>query len=289
MHLLLDGDGVLWRGGELLPGIESLLEALKQRGIGYSFLSNNSSARRETLAKRFKRLSLPFRSEDIFNTNYASGWYLRRNHKEDSILVIGHEELVEELRSVGVNAFTPEETLPESVGRAPRLSIKSFFSEKLGVTPSVILMGIDTGISYAKLALACVLVQDGVHFIATNRDYSFPAESGHFLPGNGALVEVVEKVCGVTAVCLGKPEPFLVQLIEEERGIARDEMLVVGDRLDTDIALARRLGLRSVLMLTGATSDADVSLAISKGELSQTLVVKDAVELANRLSELESL
>lgn len=251
MHFLLDGDGVLWRGSELLPGAIEFLNLLRRRGISFSFISNNSGARRAKLSERFESLGIPIRENEIFNTNYASGWYFKRKHADKLILVLGHPCLSEELLSVGLKVVTPSDILGQELQQHSPLSVTPYLSSAIAFEPEIVLMGIDTGINYARLALACRLIEDGALFYATNRDYIFPAEEGYLLPGNGAFVEVVEKVTGKSAICLGKPEPYLVELIEEEKGISRAEMIIVGDRLDTDILLANRLGIRSVLVLTG--------------------------------------
>ncbi len=286
MHFLLDGDGVLWRAGELLPGVKDFLALLKEKGIGYSFISNNSSKRRSTLLKSFRALGLPFSERDIFNSNYLAGWYIEKKHKDELILVIGHPELAEEIASRGVNVVTADDLLDREIQKFAGLTVAHYLPEKLKCNPSVVLIGIDTGINYARLALACRLVQDGSLLIATNRDYAFPAEFGYFLPGSGAQVEVIEKVCGKKAITLGKPEPFLLKLIEEEKGISRAEMVIIGDRLDTDILMAVRHGIRSVLVLTGVTSANEAQKAGLAHHPNPTFVVEDLVELTKKFNEL---
>ena len=286
MHFVIDGDGVLWRGGQLLPHAKEFLNFLKKKGISYSFVSNNSSLRRKSLAQKFAQMKLPFLEEDIFTTNYLAGWYLEKKYKDELILVAGSDELYEEVRSRGLDAVRVQKLLSPEIEKAPGLTVKHYLKEALNVSPGVVLMGIDAGMNYARLSLIIRLVQDGATFIATNRDYAYPAEEGYFLPGNGAFVEIVEGITGRDAISLGKPERYLIELIEEERGVKRSEMVVVGDRLDTDIYLANRLGIKSVLVLTGVSGNE------LKGErkpllaFSPTMIANDLGELINRFDEL---
>lgn len=256
LHFLLDGDGVLWRGGKILPHGVEFLRFLRKRRIGYSYVSNNSSRRRATTLRWFTQAGLPFAEADIFNTNYLAGWYLARKHADDLVLVIGHSDLAEEIRSRGVSVTTPAELLPPEVLRDPGLTAEPYLADRIAHAPTVVLVGIDTTVSFAALSLACRLIEDGASFICTNRDISFPAERGYFLPGNGAVVELLEAVTQVTAQNLGKPEEHLARLIQQEKAVSREQMVMVGDRLDTDIAFAARNGMRSVLMLTGIAGEA---------------------------------
>ena len=286
LHFLLDGDGVLWRGGKILPHGVDFLRFLRARGIGYSYLSNNSSRRRATTLEWFTRARLPFTEADIFNTNYLAGWYLAREHADELVLVIGHSDLAEEIRSRGVKVATPTELLPPSVLRDPGLTVEPYLAERLADAPAVVLVGIDTAVTYATLSLACRLIEDGASFICTNRDISFPAERGYFLPGNGAVVELLEAVTGATAQNLGKPEPHLARLVEEEKGVSRESMVMVGDRLDTDIAFAARNGMRSVLMLTGIAGESYTDGQSFPEGMQPTYVVRDFPDFIARFNEL---
>jgi len=286
LHFLLDGDGVLWRGGKILPHGVAFLRFLRECGIGYSYLSNNSSRRRATTLKWFTEGGLPFAEADIFNTNYLAGWYLARRHAGDLVLVIGHSDLAEEIRSRGVKVVMPAELLPPEVLRDPGLTVEPYLPAKLAHAPTVVLVGIDTTVGFAALSLACRLIEDGARFICTNRDISFPAERGYFLPGNGAVVELLEAVTGARALNLGKPEPHLAELVEEEKGVPRESMVMVGDRLDTDIAFAARNRMRSVLILTGIAGESYAEGDDFPEGMQPDFVVRDFPELTARFDEL---
>jgi 4-nitrophenyl phosphatase len=279
LHFLLDGDGVLWRASETLPGAAEFLDFLRAQGISYSLITNNSAYRREEVAANIATRGLQFPPEDIFNTNYLAGCYLHDNHADECILAIGSDALTAELRSRGLKVLTVEESLPAEKPGA--MSIKPLLRGMLPEEPAVVLVGLDVGVTYRRLALACRLLEDGAQFIATNRDYTFPMEGGYLLPGNGAVIDVLERVTGVQAVSLGKPETHLIELIERERGIPRGDMVIVGDRVETDIDMAERAGIRSVLVLTGVTKELPEHWPVCS---QPTFIMRDLNELRERFS-----
>jgi ribonucleotide monophosphatase NagD (HAD superfamily) len=116
-----------------------------------------------------------------------------------------------------------------------------------------VLIGIDVTVDYIKLCLACVLVQRGALLIGANPDYSFPFEGGMLLPGNGSIVSLVAAVCGVEPLYLGKPTLHLFEHIRQETGFSAGELVMVGDRPETDYEFARRAGLYCYLVRTGVT------------------------------------
>jgi 4-nitrophenyl phosphatase len=277
LHFLLDGDGVLWRATETLPGAAEFLSFLRARGHSYSLITNNSAYRREDVAQSVAKRGLQFAPGDVFNTNYLAGCYLRENYPQSCILAIGSDGLAAELRGRGLKVITVEEAMPSDEGGVA--SIKPFLRGMLAEEPDVVLVGLDTGVTYRRLALACRLLEDGAHFIATNRDYTFPMEEGYILPGNGAVIDLLERVTGKQALSLGKPETHLIELIERERGIPRGDMVMVGDRVETDIEAAERAGIRSVLVLTGVTEEPPEQWPINS---QPTFVMRDLNELRER-------
>jgi|GEM_PF-47652 len=283
LHFLLDGDGVLWRGGETLPGAPEFVRFLRGRGHGASLVSNNSSRRRESVAARLAERGIEIGAADVFHTNYLAGRYMSEHHAGDDIFVLGQDGLTQELQSWSLSVHTPEDLLPPGVLADPGLGIGPFVADKLNVNPTVVLVGIDTSVNWASIVLACRLIEDGARLIATNRDFSFPAAGRYLLPGNGAVVAVLEGVTGAPVTTLGKPETHLVELIEREKGVPRDSMVVIGDRLETDIELAHNAGVRSVLVLTGITPE---PLAHWPPKQKPTFIVRDLLELMARFDEL---
>ncbi len=277
LHFLLDGDGVLWRGSELVQGAAEFLEFLRAQGHTYCLVTNNSSYRREDAVGRIARRGLRFKLEEIYNTNYLACCYLNAHYPGASVLVIGSEMLAEGIKAQGLVPYAAEDLLPTTTVGA--LTIVPFLRESIASEPDIVLVGLDTGVDYKDIALACRLLQDGAEFIATNRDYTYPLEQGYLLPGNGALVDLLERVTGRRPLNLGKPETHLVELIERELGVAREQMVMVGDRIETDIEMAKRAGIRNVLVLTGITDE--MPQCWPEGG-QPTFVVRDLTELHER-------
>ena len=149
--------------------------------------------------------------------------------------------------------------------------------------PDAVVVGLDPQLTYLRLAVAADCIRAGARFIATNRDPIYPTERG-LRPGAGSIVAAVEATTGVTPVSIGKPEPYLLE--EAARAVGREpaEAVMIGDGLGTDIAAARAVGARSVLMLTGVTTRAEVD-ALAADER-PTAVAADAAELAAVLARL---
>lgn len=249
--ILLDADGTLWRGGEALPHAREFILRARAAGCRCLLVSNNAGPGRGAYRAKCEKLGLPFEVEDIYSTNYLAGPYLRQHYPDARVLVLGSDALALNAASCcdAVNALA---WLREA-GLEGRLEA----AEQLGaLRPArfdAVLCGIDLNVSYAKLALACHAINTGAAFIAANTDRSFPFEGGMTIPGNGSIVHLISEVCGVEAVSIGKPELYFIELIEKECGVARSEMLVIGDRPETDIEMAARAGCPSMLVLTGVS------------------------------------
>jgi 4-nitrophenyl phosphatase len=250
--IIFDADGVLWRGGEVLPGAGDIVRRATGAGIRCVLLTNNSSLDRRTYQAKCQRLGLDFSEEDIFSTNYVAGHYFAQHHRGQSVLVVGSDML----------AASVAEHVPATA--ASRWLVDHFVEEDLALTDQFavlseakfdsVLLGIDFAVTYARLALAGAAVQNGARLIVSNTDPVYPFERGLTLPGNGSFVSIVQAVSGVKPVVIGKPGLYMLERIEAECGIGRGEMLLIGDKVETDIEMARAAGMRAVLPLTGVTT-----------------------------------
>jgi len=278
--LLLDADGTLWRGGEVLPHAVRLIETATAAGIRCLLISNNAGPDRAAYLAKCRKLGLPLEAQDIYSVNYLSGIYLARHHPGKHVLVLGSEMLA---ASVSKYAdATHAASWLDSQGLGGRLEAAEQLSALRGAAFDVVLCGIDLNVSYAKLALACVALEQGAALVAANIDPTFPFEAGMTLPGNGSLVRLLSSVSGKEAEVLGKPGLALLELIEQETGLPRADMLVVGDRFETDIEMAQRAGIASVLVLTGVTGDA-ARAREQASRLQRVTVLPELGELAGEL------
>ena len=243
--ILLDLDGVLYRWPDPIPGAAEAVDSLRRAGKSLVFVTNNSSRTPAQVADRLATVGVVAEPDEVVTSALATATVLAGRGVR-SAFVVGEEGLIEALRAAGIRAVTISDRLPD-----------------------VVVVGFDRRADYAKLRDAAVLVERGVPLTASNADPSFPAPGGASWPGAGALLAAIETTSAVRGEVFGKPEPALFERALASTGGSRP--LVVGDRLDTDIAGAGRLGWDSVLVLTGASRRGDVDRA----EWAPTFVVDD--------------
>jgi glycerol-1-phosphatase len=247
--ILLDLDGVLYRWPDAIPGAAVAVAALREAGKRLAFVTNNSSRTPEEVAERLASVGVRAEPKEVVTSAIATAAALGERGVR-SAFVIGEGGLVVALRDEGIRVV-----------------------DEPGEDVGVVVVGFDRGVTYRKLKDASVLVARGVPLIASNADASFPAASGEAWPGAGALVAAIETTTGATAELIGKPEAPLMELALDAAGGGLP--LVVGDRLDTDVAGAARLGWDSVLVLTGSTRREDVG----RSDWKPTFVVDSVADL----------
>lgn len=248
--ILLDLDGVLYRWPEPIAGSAEAVERLRDAGKGIAFVTNNSSRTPEEVAERLASVGIRADPREVVTSALATATLLARRGIRTAF-VVGEEGLRTALSDAGVRIVDREHGQVDAV-----------------------VVGFDRGADYAKLKDAAVFVERGAVLVASNADPSFPAPGGEAWPGAGALLAAIETTTGVRGEAVGKPEAPILQRTLEAAGGGRP--LVVGDRLDTDIAGASRLGWDSALVLTGSTRREDVD----GSPWSPTIVVDDLAALA---------
>jgi glycerol-1-phosphatase len=225
--LLFDLDGVLYRGPEPIDGAPETVATLRSLGKRIGFVTNNSSRTPDAIARHLTSLGIDARAEEVETSALATAALLR-SRAVASAFVVGGEGLREALREAGV---TP---LDRGADRADAVVV--------GIDPSFLVTG-------------SRLVRGGAALIASNADATYPAADGMTLPGAGAIVAALETASGATAEVVGKPNGPIFREALRRAGGRRP--LVVGDRLDSDIEGARRLGWDSALVLTGVSEQED--------------------------------
>lgn len=230
---LFDLDGVLYRGNDPVPHAADVLTSLRERGKGIAFVTNNAASTPDTVASRLRSVGVQADPSEV-ETSAITTAHLLAGRGVATAFVVGEEGLRSALTERGIQIVDD----PQG-----------------GV--DVVVVGLDRTADYTKLRRASVLVELGAALVATNPDTSFPAAGGQVWPGAGALLAVIEATTGATAEVVGKPEPPLLEaaLRRAHGGVP----LLVGDRLDTDIAGAERLGWDSLLVLTGITTRQDLA------------------------------
>ena len=242
---VFDLDGVLYLGNTPIPHAAETVRRLQDAGKSVYFLTNNSAQTRADYCAKLLRVNgLDVPESAIFTSAYATALYLRqRGAAGCSAFVIGEPGLAAELHdSAGMVAVTQ----PES---ADYHDI------------DYVVVGIDRQFTYDKLHFAHAAIMRGhAQFIATNRDATLPTEDGE-VPGGGSLVAALATATGREPVNMGKPEAHGYEAILEAAKVTAPESVMIGDRLDTDIAVGRRAGAHTVLVLTGVTGAAQAQAA----------------------------
>lgn len=249
---LMDMDGTIYLGNQLLPGAQGWLDILDEMGIAYYFLTNNSSRSQVEYADKFKHLGLDIPEEKIFTSGEATAIYLSQHFPDASLYVVGTPALTSMFHRHGF-------TLTDS-------------------DPDVAVVGFDTTLTYDKLWKLCDLVVAGKPYIATHPDINCPTESG-FMPDIGAMIELVATSTGRRPdVIIGKPYQPMVDAMVAKTGFPIEAHCMIGDRLYTDIALGE-WGITTALVLSGETSRED----LASSEFKPDFIVTNIAEMTDLL------
>jgi HAD superfamily hydrolase (TIGR01450 family) len=266
MLLLVDLDGVVYRGRVPVPGVADVLRARARAGDRVVYVTNNSRSHRDEYQARLAEMGLPLDGPSIFTAARATAVLVAQHEPRPRLVMcIGGPGLARELTDAGLEVVGPTE-------------------DGLAGNPEALVVGVDFELTYDRLSVAAEAVRRGARFVATNRDPVYPAAE-RLTAGAGAMVAAIAAAAGREPdLVVGKPEPRLFQAAAEIAGTDIREAVVIGDNLLTDIAAARRVGARSVLMLTGVTTREELDEVLTDER--PTAVAADAEELARRLDEL---
>ena len=234
--VLLDLDGTVYRGGEAVPGAVDAVRAVRQRGTAVRFVTNNASRSPQDVAQHLTELGFAAEVPEVSTSAQAGAAVLaQRVPSGAQVVVVGAQALVDEVAAVGLRPV-----------RAANPDV------------AAVVQGLSRDTGWHELAEACVAIRAGALWVACNVDATLPTERGQ-LPGNGALVAALRTATGADPVVAGKPARPLLDQAARSAGARR--ALVVGDRLDTDIAGAHHAELDSLLVLTGVSTPADLLAA----------------------------
>lgn len=235
----MDMDGVLWRGDQPLAGIHDLFAFLHARAIPFALATNNSRMTPADYVEKLAKMGVAgIEERQIVTSGTATATYVTRRYPYRSVIhVVGGDGLRKLITDAGF----------EITGE---------------VDPRVVavVVGIDFALTYDKLKKASLCVRAGADFIATNTDATFPTPDG-LVPGAGSIVAALQTSTGKSPISMGKPGRAMFEAALESLGISAERTLMIGDRLDTDIAGAAEVGMQTALVLTGVTSPAEAEKA----------------------------
>ena len=256
-NLILDMDGVLWRGETPMPGLIDFFAALRRAGIGFMLATNNATKTAAMYTERLARFGVAVPPAQILTSAEATASYLAEQYPSGATAyVVGAQGLHDAVLARGFQTIGPA-------------------AVRAGATAAFVVVGLSPAVTYEELAMASLLVQHGVPFIGTNPDPTFPSELGP-LPGAGALLAVISTATGIQPTIIGKPGPIVFQEAIKRLGGDRETVAMVGDRLSTDIYGAKAAGLRAILVLSGISTREEADA----GPVRPDYIFADITELA---------
>ena len=300
--VVLDCDGVIWHGDSLIPGAKAAIEALRAKGKRVFFVTNNSTKSRTHYAAKFAALGIDASKYEIYTSAYATACYLKRegfdaligekgddgehvdDYKQKTAYVIGEKGILDELEEAGIDV---EGGVYDSVRCTTTdwAEMSEWMDEEDDV--GAVVVGSDSSFTFAKLAYASLQIQRGAKFVATNPDAGDMLGPGLY-PGAGAIVNAVATACGrQPEIYCGKPSSFMLDLLSEHTGIDLSRTLVIGDRLDTDVAFGKAGNAAIVaLVLTGVTDLEEMEAVVEKAQTDPAAAAMVPDRVVGSLAEL---
>ncbi len=228
--LIFDLDGVLWRGQNPLPGVADIFRFLRQQSLPFVLATNNSTALPEKIQERMREMSVTVSLSEIVTSAQTTAIYLQQRFPAKTIIY-----------SLG------------EIGLRTAILNAGFLLTDTANGAKAVVVGMDRTLTWKKLTEAALAIQAGAAFISTNADTSFPLERG-LAPGAGANLAALQATTGVAPINIGKPESYMFLQALKQLMVRAEEILVLGDRLETDILGAQRCNMATGLVLTGVTN-----------------------------------
>jgi len=230
-HLVIDMDGVLYRGDDPLPGLPEFFDFLRELGIGFRLATNNSGSTPQQYAAKVRKMGATVDPQEIITSGTATARWLSQRHPRGArVHVFGEDSLRTAMTEAGFELADQDVV--------------------------AVVASIDWGVTFDKIKRACLLIRGGAQFVATNLDPTRPTEEG-LVPGTGALIAAIATGAETQPVSIGKPEPIMFEQAMAEMGARPETTATLGDRIDTDMIGGVRAGLRTIMVLSGSTGRAE--------------------------------
>ena len=229
---LIDMDGVIYRGNQLIPGAQEFVARLRREEVPFLFLTNNSQRTRRDMVAKLDRLGIEVEDHHVFTSAMATARFLASQKPSGTAYVLGEGGLLQALHQNGFAIVDHE--------------------------PDFVVIGEGRTFTLEMLDRATKLVLGGARLIATNLDPNCPTQDGSLRPGCGAIVAMLEAATGRQAFSVGKPSAVMLRAARKELGLRTEEVTMIGDMMSTDVLGGVQSGYRTVLVLTGGTKREDV-------------------------------
>jgi 4-nitrophenyl phosphatase len=265
--LIIDMDGVLWHGNKPMDGLIEFFSVLRNSAIPFVLATNNASLTQQQYVDKLAGMGVDIEHHEILTSSMATAQYLIQNLPSDKrrVFVIGEDGLRQPLIEQG---FTLTDLYQVN---QPDKGI-------LDQGADLVVSGLDRQLTWDKLATATLNINQGAQFFATNSDTTLPTELGEVM-GNGGVLAALEAVTGIKPTSIGKPAPILYEQALALLGTNKTNTIAIGDRLNTDILGAVNAGMRSIMVLTGVSTEQD----IAKLDYKPTWVMADIQQISQIL------
>lgn len=229
---LIDMDGVIYRGSQMIPGADVFVNRLRNQRIPFMFLTNNSQRTRRDIVTRLERMGFDVEERHVFTCAMATARFLAAQKPGGTAYVIGEGGLLQALHNNGYSVVDHE--------------------------PDYVVVGEGRTFTFEMIERAVRMVAAGAKLVATNPDPNCPTHDG-LRPGCGAITAMIECATGVRAFSVGKPSPVMMRMARKELGLRSGEVTMIGDTMETDVLGGVQMGYRTVLVLSGGTSREDLA------------------------------
>ncbi len=268
---VLDMDGTFYLGDEILEGALFCLDEIKKSGRDYIFFTNNSSTSPKLYIEKLEKMNCHITRDMIMTSGDVMIEYLKNYYSGKKVYLLGTPALEETFRDAGIELFVSERDAADAASNACCREV-----------PDVVVAAFDKTLTFEKLSNACVYIMKGAKFLATHLDINCPVKDG-FIPDCGAICAAIELSTGVKPKFVGKPFEETVEMVAGVRGIKRERIAFVGDRIYTDVATGVNNGAIGILVLTGEAQLKDVDTSDVKPD-----VIFDSIgEIGSYLSKLK--
>ena len=254
---LLDMDGTIYNENQIFDGTLEFLEEIKRRGGQYVFITNNSSKSVEDYVQKVQAMGSEAEYENFHTSSQATAMYLKENYPNQVVYCMGTKSLIKELREAGIEVVT-----------------------EVDERASVVLLGFDTENTSEKIRNTCIMLGRDVAYLATNPDLVCPVSFG-YIPDCGSMSIMLKNATGKEPFFIGKPEPIMVNCVLKQLNCKRENAVIVGDRLYTDIKTGENAKVDTICVLSGEASMED----ILQGEVKPTYIFKSVKEIYEGLTE----
>ena len=228
---MIDMDGTVYKGGDLIPGAIEFISSLKTKGIPFVFLTNNSSHSRDYYYNKLIRMGFDVGMENVLTSNIATMRFVLSERPGKKVYVVGSPDIIEEVKGAGIGVVEEE--------------------------PDIVYLTFDRTITYEKINKAYKALMKGAELIATHPDDVCPTEVDYDID-IGPFIRMFETMCQTKAIIIGKPNRLMLQMAAREMGVEPEGTVMVGDRLYTDIMMGKQTGIDTILVLSGETSRQDL-------------------------------